>query len=73
MTATCLRADQLANEGKGDDVERLADFFCQSAQLRVDDYFRHLGNNTDRAGYRIAQDVLKGVFSAVESGIVRKP
>jgi len=71
ITASCLRADQLSGEGRGE-VVRLADYFCHSARLRVGEYFRQLGKNNDRIGYRIAQDTLKGEFAAMEKGIVSK-
>jgi alkylation response protein AidB-like acyl-CoA dehydrogenase len=72
ITATCLRADKLSAEGQGEDMVRLADFFCQSAQVRVEENFRRLSDNTDRVGYRIAQETLQGKFGSVESGIVSR-
>jgi alkylation response protein AidB-like acyl-CoA dehydrogenase len=55
MTATCARASK--QSGK-DDVA-LADYFCQSARLRIADLFRGVHHNCDRAGHRLAQDVLR--------------
>jgi len=72
ITATCLRADQLTGGGRDEESSRLAEFFCRSARLRIEEYFRRCGENTDRAGYRVAQDVLAGKQAAVERGIVSR-
>ena len=37
----------------------LADYFCASVRLRIERLFAGLGRNTDRAGYKVAQTVLK--------------
>ncbi len=55
MTATCARASM--QSGKGDAA--LADYFCRSARLRIAELFRGIHHNTDRAGYRLAQDFLQ--------------
>jgi len=64
ITATCLRAEQLlenkANRDACAQVGELADYFCQASRLRIEEKFRGLGRNTDRAGYRLAQQLLKG-------------
>jgi alkylation response protein AidB-like acyl-CoA dehydrogenase len=64
ITAACLRAGQLLQAG-GDDVESerlpgLVDYFCRSARLRIEEKFRQIRTNTDRSGYRLSQQVLKG-------------
>ena len=57
MTAACARAQKA---GDGDqDATSLADYFCQSARLRVGEFFCGVRHNTDRAGYRIAQSLLE--------------
>lgn len=70
MTATCLRAEKLSPEGRGDDVVRLADFFCCQARLHIEEDFRRIGKNFDRAGYQLAQEALNGKFHNIERGIV---
>jgi hypothetical protein len=60
MTATCLRAEQLI---KADPAEKerlipLVHYFCQASRLRVEEKFRGLRRNADRAGYKLAQQVL---------------
>jgi alkylation response protein AidB-like acyl-CoA dehydrogenase len=70
MTATCLRADQLS-EGRGDgEILRVADYFCKSARLRIEENFRHIGRNADHAGYHVAREALEGRLTEVERGIV---
>jgi alkylation response protein AidB-like acyl-CoA dehydrogenase len=64
ITATCLRAEHLIrSKAPGvDKVEllQLVDYFCQASRLRIAEKFRGVRRNTDRAGYKVAQQVLKG-------------
>jgi len=74
ITAACLRAERLARSGakgadKGDLI-RLADYFCQESRLRIEEKFRAVRRNADRAGYRLAQQVLAGKLEELETGIV---
>jgi hypothetical protein len=64
ITATCLRAERImqsdaTNAGKTD-LLHLADYFCHASRLRITEKFRAVRKNTDRAGYRVAQQVLAG-------------
>jgi hypothetical protein len=68
VSTTCARAHQL---GEGSVVE-LADFFATCAELRIDEWFHAIGHNADRAGYRVAQDVLRGRHEWVETGMLRE-
>ncbi len=63
IAATCLRAEQiLSSDQKGHEhLTELADFFCNSARLRISEKFRQVSTNTDRPGYRVSQQVLKEV------------
>jgi len=75
ITAVCLRGARLL-EAKGLTAETqalpsLIDNFCSAARLRIERHFRGLHHNTDRAGYRLAQDVLAGKLEALEHGVVR--
>ena len=62
ITATCLRAEALLQadpqnpEHAG--LPGLVDYFCQTARLRIEEKFRAIRKNADKAGYRIAQQVL---------------
>jgi alkylation response protein AidB-like acyl-CoA dehydrogenase len=62
ITATCLRAERVLRSGDanadGPDVLKLADYFCQASRLRIEEKFRAVHHNADRASYRLAQDVL---------------
>jgi hypothetical protein len=73
MAATCARAHALLVRGaaqqKAGCVE-LADYFCRSSRLRVERAFRGIRDNTDRQGYRLAQQVLKEEHPALTEGIV---
>jgi len=65
ITASCLRAERLlenASEQKAD-VLLTVDYFCRSSRLRIEDKFRGIRHNNDKAGYKLAQRVL-GVEAA---------
>lgn len=70
ITATCLRAERLLNEGKDDDILQPANFFCRSSRLRIEENFWRIRKNLDRAGYKLAQKSLEGKLCDVERGIV---
>ena len=73
MIATCSRAASLMKKGnatEGTEVLQLADYFCESARLRIDRLFQGLSHNADRAGYQLAQTVLKSAVRPLEDGIV---
>jgi hypothetical protein len=70
ITAACLRADRLL-DGAGDgEVLRLADYFCRTARLRIEENFRHIARNADHAGYHLAHETLDGKLAEIERGIV---
>jgi hypothetical protein len=64
ITATCLRAERLVQDGTtgADKAEllQLADYFCRASRLRIEEKFRGVRHNADRASYRLAQQVLAG-------------
>ncbi len=70
ITATCLRADRLARQESAGaekaELLRLADYFCRASRLRIEEKFRGVRRNADRAGYRLAQQVLAGNPPAAE-------
>jgi hypothetical protein len=74
ITATCSRANSLARQGTAEsqqDTLGLAEYFCDSARLRIARHFDGLTHNTDRQGYKVAQTVLKTGMKELEDGIVR--
>jgi len=60
MTATCLRAEQMIKDdpAQKDKLIPLVDYFCRASRLRMEEKFRGLHRNADRAGYKLAQQVL---------------
>ena len=72
ITATCLRAGQLMqSESPGCNKAewfQLADYFCSASRLRIEEKFRGIRRNADRAGYRLAQQVLAGNRSVSRNG-----
>ncbi len=72
ITATCLRAQGLLKDNsKSKEVRELADYFCQSARLRIAHLFRDLYGNADQKGYRVAQKILDGKEEWLQEGILR--
>jgi hypothetical protein len=70
ITAACLRAEQLLDGVGEGEVLRLADYFCRTARLRIEDNFRHIAANADHAGYHVACETLDGKLLEIERGIV---
>jgi alkylation response protein AidB-like acyl-CoA dehydrogenase len=72
ISATCVRAKMLVDEDlvEGTRALDLADVFCRGARRRVEVLFRQLFRNDDTVNYRMALQVLDGVHSWVEEGIV---
>ena len=62
ITATCLRADSIIREDatgtKKAELLHLADYFCRASRLRIEEKFRAVLHNSDRTGYKLAQQVL---------------
>ena len=69
MTAACVRATSLAKSGNGDAVA-LADLFCRAARERVDRLFDEFYGKYDATLYRVAQQVMKGEYAWLETGII---
>lgn len=70
MTAACLRADTAPERDGGGEAARLADYFCKTARLRIEENFRRISKNADHAGYHLAQQTLEGKLAEIERGIV---
>ncbi|MGH7466552.1 MAG: acyl-CoA dehydrogenase family protein [Longimicrobiales bacterium] len=69
MAASCARARALTRAGGDPSAVTLADAFCRAARRRVNAHFRAVFKNDDAARYRLAQDVLGGRYSWLESGL----
>ncbi len=72
MAATCARARWLLRQdaATGKRAVALADLFCREARGRIQGKFKQLWRNADVAGYRVAQDVLRGEHRWLEKGMV---
>jgi alkylation response protein AidB-like acyl-CoA dehydrogenase len=74
ITAVCLRGERLLDlsnsPNEKHDLLGLIDYFCRRAQLRIKRQFGGIHHNTDRAGYRLTQQLLAGRLASLEIGIV---
>jgi len=70
IAATCSHAQSLSMAGDHHEIIPLADYFCGSAFLRIDQLFTALNRNLDRAGYALAQQTLSGELDWLECGIL---
>jgi alkylation response protein AidB-like acyl-CoA dehydrogenase len=74
QAASATRAQALIGEGRDrKEVLALVEHFCANSRLRIEEAFRGVSRNTDRMGYRLAQDLLADGASFLFDGIVRKP
>ena len=69
MTAACVRARMLAQQGNTEAME-LADLFCREARQRITTNFHRFYGKNDAAIYRVSQRVLDGKHAWLEEGIV---
>ncbi len=71
ISATCSYAQWLLGQGKpADEILSVADYFCRSARMRVDNHFTGTHHNADRRGYQLVQDLLAGKHAMLRDGIV---
>jgi hypothetical protein len=59
IAAMCVRAEQMLNgdHPKPEHLTELVDFFCQSAQLRIEEKFHQIRTNVDRLSYKVSQHI----------------
>jgi alkylation response protein AidB-like acyl-CoA dehydrogenase len=69
MTAACVKARMLAKQGNKE-ANALADLFCRAARQRIDHLFATFYGGYDGEMYRVAQQVMKGQHSWLETGII---
>ena len=67
LAAACARAQSLGDAS----AIGLADYFCRLARLRVESLFEGLHHNADRAGYKLAQEVLGGAYDWLGQGMLK--
>src|SRR2546422_10300300 len=71
ISATCSYAQWLLSQGKpADEILKVADYFCRSARMRIDNHFAGTSRNADKRGYALVQDLLGGKHALLRDGIV---
>jgi alkylation response protein AidB-like acyl-CoA dehydrogenase len=72
ISATCSFAQYKIDHGESaDEVLSVANYFCNSARARIDNYFAGARRNVDKRGYQLTQELLAGKHSSLREGIVR--
>src|SRR2546428_8512575 len=72
ISATCSFAQYKIDHGESaDEVLSIANYFCNSARARIDNYFAGTRRNVDKRGYQLTQELLAGKHSTLREGIVR--
>src|SRR6266852_6242706 len=72
ISATCSFAQYKIDHGESpDDVLSVANYFCRSAKMRIDNYFAGTRRNVDKRGYQVTQELMAGKHSTLREGIVR--
>src|SRR6184192_2903417 len=72
ISATCSFAQYKMDHGESpDEVLSVANYFCRSAKMRIDNYFAGTRRNVDKRGYQVTQELLAGKHSTLGEGIVR--
>jgi hypothetical protein len=69
IAASCVRAQMLVNQGNREAIA-LADLFCRAARVRVKQLFASFYGDYDAQMYKVAQQVMRGEHSWLETGIV---
>jgi alkylation response protein AidB-like acyl-CoA dehydrogenase len=74
MSAACAYAAKLkGQDGAGNGPVKMADLFCLHARRRIKDRFDRVFDNDDDATYRLAQEVLNGEHTWLETNIAEPP
>jgi alkylation response protein AidB-like acyl-CoA dehydrogenase len=71
ISATCSYAQWLLGQGKAaGEILSVADYFCRSARIRIENHFANTARNVDKRGYQLVQDLLAGKHAGLRDGIV---
>ena len=71
MSATCSYGQWLLGQGKPtNEIVGLADYFCRSSRMRIENHFAGTQRNVDKRGYRLTQELLAGKYDVLCQGIV---
>src|SRR5438477_1860335 len=72
ISATCSFAQYKIDHGEAtEEVLSVANYFCNSAKSRIDNYLAGARRNVDKRGYQLTQELLAGKHSNLREGIVR--
>jgi alkylation response protein AidB-like acyl-CoA dehydrogenase len=72
ISATCSFAQYKIDHGESaDEVLSVANYFCNSARAKIDNYFAGARRNVDKRGYQLTQELLAGKHATLREGIVR--
>lgn len=72
MSAACSYAHSLQSSGseEGAGAPDLADYYCREARRRIDQHFRDIGSNNDKATLKLNKQFMKGEFEWMEDEII---
>jgi alkylation response protein AidB-like acyl-CoA dehydrogenase len=71
ISATCAFAQAKIDAGEpAAEILSLAQYFCRSARMRIDQHFAGTSENADKAGYALTQELLAGKHEELRRGIV---
>jgi alkylation response protein AidB-like acyl-CoA dehydrogenase len=71
ISAACSFAQYKIDGGEpADEILSVANYFCRSAKMRIDQHFAGTSRNVDRAGYDLTQELLAGKHADLGKGIV---
>jgi hypothetical protein len=71
ISAACSFAQYKIDGGEpADEILSVANYFCRSAKMRIDQHFAGTSRNADRAGYELTQELLAGKHADLGKGIV---
>src|SRR5947209_1350132 len=72
ISATCSYAQYKMDQGESaEEILSVANYFCNSARMRIDNHFAGTKRNVDKRGYQLTQELLAGKHSTLGEGIVR--
>ena len=72
ISASCSLAQYKIDHGESaDEVLSVANYFCNSARAKIDNYFAGARRNVDKRGYQLTQELLAGKHATLREGIVR--
>jgi alkylation response protein AidB-like acyl-CoA dehydrogenase len=72
ISAACVRAEMIRQDEpeRADEVQQLANAFCEQARLRAEALFDRLWTNTDDVDREVARAVLSGRHTWLEEGVL---